>query len=850
MSKDNNITSKYIFDVSDLKKGISDAGKAIQQANADFRLATAGMDDWRKSTEGLQAKLNQLGSVLDSENKKLNNYQKQLEENQIAEAQNSKRVEELRDAYQKAAEQYGKNSKEAKDYKKQLTDTEKTLANNRKAITDLNVTITNQKAKVESTKKEVKNYENSLEELKKAQEEAADSSDDLSSELKDVGSSAKDAEKGVSKLKGGFTIVKGAIAGLVSQGISAAISGFKDLAESTREYRRELGLLKTVSDEANNSFANTKKNYKDLISVTGDEGAATEALNNLLTAGFTGKELDEVTNLIEGTAIKWKDTLKAEGLSDSIQEWLGSQGASLTGNFAEALERMGYNLEEVTAETAGFTDAQRRQWVIQTLTKEGLGEIADAYKENNKGLIDSSNATFDFNDAMARMGKKVEPVTTSIKQGIADVANELLNLSGNSSLDGLAAKIKGGFSYLIDKAIPALKNGNIGSIFTDLVGKINESIPLAVTVAAGFVTNLGQGLVQGIPDFLNKGLDAVNGLLDTIGANLPRFIEAGIGFIRNMVQGLVDSLPDLLSKIPEIISKMANLINDNAPTLIAGGAAIIWDLIKGILKAVPDLIANIPKIIQSIVDVWMAFNWLQLGKNAIEFISNGIKGMVGAAKNAIITIKDAIINIIKNLPETLRNLGQNAISNLGSAISGAADIVKQAATTIFNTIVDKIKEIPGQMISIGGDIVRGIWDGISNMAGWLLDKIGGWASDIIDGIAGFFGIESPSKVMKAMFKWVPVDAAEGIKDGTATLVKQVKVMADSSISKAKEAVSSARYSLASNIGSVTGSNQGGTNQGTTNVFNFNQTNNSPKPLSRWEVYRQTKNLLQTVKVGG
>ena len=32
-----------------------------------------------------------------------------------------------------------------------------------------------------------------------------------------------------------------------------------------------------------------------------------------------------------------------------------------------------------------------------------------------------------------------------------------------------------------------------------------------------------------------------------------------------------------------------------------------------------------------------------------------------------------------------------------------------------------------------------------------------------------------------------------------------------------------------------------------NTYNFTQTNNSPKALSRWEIYRQTKNLISVAK---
>ena len=49
-------------------------------------------------------------------------------------------------------------------------------------------------------------------------------------------------------------------------------------------------------------------------------------------------------------------------------------------------------------------------------------------------------------------------------------------------------------------------------------------------------------------------------------------------------------------------------------------------------------------------------------------------------------------------------------------------------------------------------------------------------------------------------------------------------------------------------GNNSGSNESMNNTSNQNVtYNFNQTNNSPKSLSRFEIYRQSKNLLSTVK---
>ena len=64
--------------------------------------------------------------------------------------------------------------------------------------------------------------------------------------------------------------------------------------------------------------------------------------------------------------------------------------------------------------------------------------------------------------------------------------------------------------------------------------------------------------------------------------------------------------------------------------------------------------------------------------------------------------------------------------------------------------------------NIGSNLVRGIWNGISNMTGWIIDLIGGFASSVISSIKGFFGIHSPSRVMRDL---IGVNIVKGIGVG-------------------------------------------------------------------------------------
>ena len=48
---------------------------------------------------------------------------------------------------------------------------------------------------------------------------------------------------------------------------------------------------------------------------------------------------------------------------------------------------------------------------------------------------------------------------------------------------------------------------------------------------------------------------------------------------------------------------------------------------------------------------------------------------------------------------------------------------------------------------IGSNLVRGIWDGISNVTGWIIGKIRGFTTSVLNSIKSFFGIHSPSRAM-------------------------------------------------------------------------------------------------------
>ena len=79
------------------------------------------------------------------------------------------------------------------------------------------------------------------------------------------------------------------------------------------------------------------------------------------------------------------------------------------------------------------------------------------------------------------------------------------------------------------------------------------------------------------------------------------------------------------------------------------------------------------------------------------------------------------------------------------------------------------------MLNIGGVLVRGLWDGISNVTDWVLDKIRGFGSSILNGIKSFFGIASPSKLFEEQIgKNLALGLGEGFTDSMKSVSKQMQ----------------------------------------------------------------------------
>lgn len=486
-----------------------------------------------------------------------------------------------------------------------------------------------------------------------------------------------------------------------------------------------------------------------------------------------------------------------------------------------------------------------------------------------------------------------------IAKGLVAMAGSLLILTGAMALMGLPPVLLGAVGLVAAATAlmllaPALKI--LGGMSWDAIGR-------GLTVLAGALAILAVGGLLMIPAsvgflLLGAGILAIgggialaaNGLLVFSVAITALAAAAAIGAegIKMAVTTLFELIPLGMAMFGEGIIAFAEVIATGGVAFIEAGKTLILSFLTAIQETAPQIIETIWVIVVALV----------------EKIKMGAPMFFDAAWFILLRF---LSGIQTNMPKLIA-IGTAIIISFIQGIGNAAtNIVNAAAETVLkfvNGIGSGIERYSGQFATAGRRIFRAIVDGVANAISnggadlaWAGQRIG---NSILEGAKNALGINSPSKefrddVLPSVF--------EGIEDGTDRNLKRavnagtsigegVLNAAKKSLDQIANAVATdmnmsptvrpvldlskfsqdasrvgtmfnnmptlsvaSQYSAASAVAAQNRVNDQAANearystQPTTVVkeFKFEQTLNSPRELSRIDIYRESNNLYEAAK---
>lgn len=332
------------------------------------------------------------------------------------------------------------------------------------------------------------------------------------------------------------------------------------------------------------------------------------------------------------------------------------------------------------------------------------------------------------------MGKLVAGLAPEIASALPTLTNELLPNLVELGVQSISALVQG-----IQENGDSLAAGAL-SIVGTLAEGIAELLPMVADTAASLAVSLADGLTESLPNIIPVAIETISTLVENLTENANTVIDAGIQIILALGEGLIAALPQLIETIPQIVINIANVINDNAPKLVDTALYLITRLAVGLVQAIPTLVVNIPKIIEAIVAAFMAFQWLNLGKQLIDGVANGVKkageSMATAAKNTFSKFKSKLAGV--EVASELKNIGKHIIDGIVGGIKNSLSKIANIAGKVKDTLLSKLKGLfkiasPSKLMKeeVGAYIGEGIAVGIEESGQMAVDA----AEDVADKIA-------------------------------------------------------------------------------------------------------------------
>ena len=545
-------------------------------------------------------------------------------------------------------------------------------------------------------------------------------------------------------------------AGVAAMGaaIGAAAGAFLGLAESTREARVNMGKLETGFTTAGHSAEDAKKTYTELYGILGDDGQATEAAAHLAKLTKNEKELATWTDIATGVYATFGDSLPIENLTEAANET--AKTGAITGGLADAVNWAGVSEDEFQASLDKCSTEQERQALI-TKTLNGLySDAAEKYREVNGDIIDAQKATASLNSAMAELGAIAEPIVTKLKQLAAELLQQItpfVELIGN----GLVGALTGA-----EGAAQQFTDGLLGMV-TFAIQKLTEMLPTFINFAFQMIANIATGIAQALPTLVPSLVQLVADIVQVLIDNIPLLIDAALQLVTGLAQGIINAIPVLVAALPTLITSLIDGLLSSIPQIIQAGIDLLTSLITALPEIIATIVAAIPEIINGIITALLENIPLiiQAGIDLLVALIQALPQIITTIVQAIPQIISGIVNaLVQNIPQIIQAGVQLFVALVRNLPTIIAEIVK-AVPQIVSGIVSAFGSLVGEMVKAGANLLHGLWEGISSAAGWLWEKVSGWASSLVDGIKNFFGIHSPSTV----FAEIGTNMGEGVGVG-------------------------------------------------------------------------------------
>lgn len=773
---------KFTAETSGFNDKLKQVNNQMSQLRAEFKLNETQMKATGTTVEGLENKHKILSSQLETAKEK---------------------TEALSQKFEKAAEIFGENSVEATKLKTQLTNAQTAEEKLRQAVDTCAQELEEQKAAANTTvsateqlTSAIEDQQEELNKLKKEYIEAAlkygETSDEakklegeiseLSTELKEnkqklsdaaekaewLDRSLDDVDDAARKAGDGFTVMKGALSNLVSDGIQKAVSEMGEFVKSTIDtgvqFTSTMSAVQAISGATGEDLDALTQKAIDLgASTVFSAGEVSEAMVEMAKAGWSTEQiLDGMAGVLNATSASGEELATVATIAaDTISGF--RMKASESTRVADLLT------QAANAGTIGITDlGETFKYVAPIAGSMGLSieDVTTAVTAMSMAGIKGSQAGTSLRTLLTNLVKPTDDMAAAMKE----LGIEVANADGTMKpLDEIISTLRGSFDGLTDEqksyyaAVLAGKTGMSGMLsLMNLTQEEYDKIAASMENAGGIAEQTSSVML----DNLGGDLEELGGNFETLKLELYDTFEGtmrnGVAILYDMVDGVREATK-WLTEHKGVVAAVAtaigivttaivayNVVQGIKAAMDAAHVTTVWALVSAQIAQAATAIAAVAPYILIVaaiaaviaIIVLCVKHWDKIkakitevakavGNKAAE-IKDSITKKIGEAKDKAVqlfenirkSISDKITQAKNKVVETLENMkskATNTIENLRSSFDAKVEAIKSKVTSVFASLKEKITkpvDEARETIKKTVDKIKGVFD-----FSWSLPKL-------------------------------------------------------------------------------------------------------------------------------
>ena len=419
----------------------------------------------------------------------------------------------------------------------------------------------------------------------------------FTADTKDLDTKTKEAKVNIGSLAKGIGAGAAAIGGAYAMAMGTVVDLTKQAVQSAGQLEQQIGGTEAVfGDFAEEVQAKAKASFETMGTSANDYMQTINKMASILQG--SGYTIEESMNTSSQVMQRAADVASVMGIS--TEEAMNAVTAAAKGNFT-MMDNLGVAMNATTLEAYALSKG-----------------ITKSYRE----------------------------MTNAEKSGLAyemfleKTANTAGNyVKENQTLAGSMTTLKSAWDNFLSGA------GGTTEVIQSAVNAIQTIVPMIVEMAPAIINGVVEivnSLIPMLPDIV---LNVLPALIEGCQLLIVGIIEA----LPDLILALVDMIPTLIPMIVDAIMAIIPALIENAPRFIEAGLQLIGSLAAGILGSVPVLLGRIGEIVVKLIKAFKDISLIDVGKNILKGLWNGIGSMKDWAINKIKSLGKSILDGLKGI---------------------------------------------------------------------------------------------------------------------------------------------------------------------------------------------------------